>query len=156
MNIKNSLSVACLTIALTLNTLPASAYSNQKGIAGDVIKGILIEIGSDAARGLFRAMFSSNAAERNPAFTDNEYLISVGNNGGDFTYYGVNLKTKDSISLRGATVTGNNQRRVYSWRNSGYRYQVAWQPNDPGVVRLQVFTPGGKQILNRLLYKTNV
>ena len=62
------------------------------------------------------------------------------------------MKTGSSLLLSGATVTGNNQRRVYNWRNGPSRYQVVWQPSDPNVIRVQVFAANGKEILNRLLY----
>jgi hypothetical protein len=152
---KKNICAACLAFALILNAVPVNAQLKGNTLVDDVIKGILIEIGSDAARSLFRYLFSPNTEERNPVFTDNEYLVSISKQGNDLTYYGVKLNTRDSLTLRGVTITGNNQRTVYSWNNGDYRYQVAWQPNDPQVIRLQVFDGRGKELLNRLLYKTD-
>ncbi|MBD2315122.1 hypothetical protein H6G20_25990 [Desertifilum sp. FACHB-1129] len=99
-------------------------------------------------------MFSPRHQERRAAFTDGEWLVAVGKNGDDFIYYGVNLETRDSITLRRAAVSANSQRQVYAWNNGNYRYQVAWRPSDPKVIRLQVFD-GTRELLNRLLYQTN-
>jgi hypothetical protein len=68
-------------------------------------------------------------------------------------YYGRNLKTGDTITLSGGAVSGDNQRWVYSWLNDDYIYEVAWRPNDPDVIRLQVFDPNGRTIVNRLMRK---
>ncbi|MEB3179887.1 MAG: hypothetical protein VKL59_12750 [Nostocaceae cyanobacterium] len=70
-----------------------------------------------------------------------------------YHYQGKNLKTGSNISLIGATTSGTQQRQIYTWRNSQYRYQIAWRPSDPGVVRLQVFSRSGKVVLNCLLYE---
>ncbi len=96
---------------------------------------------------------SPRAQASGTAFSDGEWLVAISNNGND--YYGVNLKTRNSLTLRGARVSANSQRQVYTWNNGDYRYQVAWQPSDPGVIRLQVFDGRGKERLNRLLYQTN-
>lgn len=81
--------------------------------------------------------------------------MAIDQNGNDLTYYGVNLKTRDSLPLRGGTVSGNSQREVYSWNNSDYRYQLAWQPSDPQFIRLQVFN-GREELLNRILHQTSL
>lgn len=86
-------------------------------------------------------------------FQDNEWSVTIEYYNNALSYYGQNLYTGDSLSLRGAEVSGNSQRRLYKWRNGNYLYQVAWQPNDPGVIRVQVFDGAGKTILNRLLYE---
>jgi|ERR687886_2638824 hypothetical protein len=86
-------------------------------------------------------------------FADGEWQVVIGKNGDDFSYYGVNLKTGDRITLRGATVSGNSQRQIYTWTNGNVRYQVVWQPSDPEVIRLQVFDGTGRELLNRLLYQ---
>jgi hypothetical protein len=152
---KKNICAFCLSLALILNAVPVNAQSKGNTFVEDVVKGILIEIGTDAARSLFRYLFSPNTEERNPVFTDDDYLVSISKQGNDLIYYGVKLSTRDSLTLRGVRITGNNQRKVYSWNNGDYRYQVAWQPNDPRVIRLQVFDGRGKQLLNRLLYKTD-
>jgi hypothetical protein len=88
-------------------------------------------------------------------YGDGEWSVTIGYNNNAFSYYGENLRTGDSINLRGARVSGNNQRRIYTWRNGDFRYQVAWQPSDPGVIRVQVFNGRGRETLNRLLYESN-
>lgn len=88
-------------------------------------------------------------------FQDNEWSVTLSYSDNVFNYYGRNLKTGSSMSLRGAKVGGNSQRRVYTWNNGDHRYQVAWQPSDSGVIRVQVFDGRGKQVLNRLLYRTS-
>ncbi|MEM8641219.1 MAG: hypothetical protein AAGG51_20745 [Cyanobacteria bacterium P01_G01_bin.54] len=66
-------------------------------------------------------------------------------------YHGYDLRNGSSLHLVGATVSGDRSRRLYTWRNGGHRYQVAWQPNDPEVIRLQVFDPNGRQLINTLM-----
>ncbi len=85
-------------------------------------------------------------------YGDGEWSVTIGYNNNAFSYYGENLRTGDSINLRGARVSGNSQRRIYTWTNGDVRYQVAWQPRDPEVIRVQVFNGRGREILNRLLY----
>lgn len=84
-------------------------------------------------------------------FSDNTWVITLGYYNNSHYYEGYNRNTGDSIYLSGATIGGNHQRRIYTWNNSGYRYQVAWQPADPDLIRLQVYHPNGNVILNRLL-----
>ncbi|MGK7878219.1 MAG: hypothetical protein AB4426_34405 [Xenococcaceae cyanobacterium] len=86
-------------------------------------------------------------------FRDNTWSVSLWYTNNAYYYKGENLRTGDSLSLAGAQVSGNRQRPVYTWRNDAYRYQVAWQPKDSNVIRLQVFNPNGRLILNRLLYR---
>ncbi|MCA1992183.1 MAG: hypothetical protein LDL41_09085 [Coleofasciculus sp. S288] len=88
-------------------------------------------------------------------YSDGEWSVTIGYNNNALSYYGENLRTGDRLSLRGARVSGNNQRRIYTWTNADVRYQVAWQPRDPGVIRVQVFNGRGREILNRLLYESN-
>ncbi|HBL11038.1 MAG TPA: hypothetical protein DD379_06460, partial [Cyanobacteria bacterium UBA11162] len=82
-----------------------------------------------------------------------EWAVSIEYYENAYSYYGTNLRTGDSLTLRGAKVGGDSQRRIYTWTNGDYRYQVAWQPSDPGVIRVQVFDGRGQEILNRLLYE---
>ncbi len=86
-------------------------------------------------------------------YTDGEWAVSIEYYENAYSYYGTNLRTGDSLTLRGAKVGGDSQRRIYTWTNGDYRYQVAWQPSDPGVIRVQVFDGRGQEILNRLLYE---
>jgi hypothetical protein len=87
------------------------------------------------------------------AFTDGEWLVAIGKNGDDFRYYGVNLNTRDSITLGGAIVSANSQRQIYDWNNGDTRYRITWRASDPQSIRLQVFEGKGKELLNRILHK---
>lgn len=84
-------------------------------------------------------------------YEDGNWEVSVQFDGNSLTYSGRNKQTGDSIRLYDGRVSGNAQRRIYTWYNSGTRYQVAWRPNDPNYLRVQVFSPNGREILNRLL-----
>jgi hypothetical protein len=85
------------------------------------------------------------------AFVDREWTISVYHENNTYRYRGYNLQTKKSIELSGALVSGDRQRRIYTWNNQGTKYQVTWQRQDPDYIRVRVITPNGKEILNRLL-----
>jgi hypothetical protein len=85
-------------------------------------------------------------------FMDDTWSVALWFENNSYFYQGKNMKTGASLMLSGATTSGNNQRRVFTWRNGPSRYQVVWQPSDPNVIRVQVFSPNGKEILNRLLY----
>lgn len=87
-------------------------------------------------------------------FQDSEWSVTIRYNRNTLNYYARNLRTDNSLSLRGATVGGNNQRRIYTWNNGDHRYQVTWQPSDPDIIRLQVFDPRGRVALNRLLSRS--
>lgn len=87
-------------------------------------------------------------------FEDSEWSVTIDYYKNALSYYGINLRTGDSLSLRGARVSGNPQRWIYTWTNGDVRYQVAWQPRDPEVIRVQVFNRTGREILNRILYAT--
>lgn len=85
-------------------------------------------------------------------YQDGTWAVSFNWSDGDsFNYSGRNKRTGDSIQLYGAQMSGNAQRRVYTWYNGQTRYQVAWRPSEPNVVRVQVFAPNGREVLNRLL-----
>lgn len=154
---KKILFIAGLALALSVNTVSANAQSGRNAIV-QILKVMVSEAASGAASGAVQELLNRMSAPRpdarRAAFTDNEWLVAIGQNGDDFSYYGVNLKTRNSLTLRGARVSANSQRQVYTWNNGDYRYQVAWQPSDPKVIRLQVFG-GRKELLNRLLYKAN-
>jgi len=84
-------------------------------------------------------------------FEDRTWAITIDYYNNSLTYYGRNKRTGDYLELRGARVSGNSQRRLYTWSNGGHRYQVAWRPSDPDFIRVQVFDPRGREMLNRLL-----
>lgn len=85
-------------------------------------------------------------------FVDDEWQVIIGYDGNALSYYGSNHRTGNSIRLRGGRVSGNRQRHIYTWTNGDFRYQVAWRPSDPEVIRLQVFDGRGRELLNRILY----
>ncbi len=86
-------------------------------------------------------------------FSDGEWTVRIAYQGNALTYYGRNENSGDSLFLSGASVGGNASRRTYTWNNSGHRYRVSWQPSDPDTIRVEVFSPNGRSILNRLLYR---
>lgn len=86
-------------------------------------------------------------------FSDGEWTVRIAYQGNALTYNGRNENDGSSIFLSGARVGGNASRRTYTWNNGGHRYQVTWQPADPDAIRVQVFAPNGRNILNRLLYR---
>jgi hypothetical protein len=86
-------------------------------------------------------------------FSDGNWMITLYYDNNVRHYHGWNLKTGDTISLSGGTVSGDSRRWVYSWLNDDYIYEVSWRPSDPNIIRLQVFDPNGKTIVNRLMTK---
>lgn len=93
------------------------------------------------------------ASNNNPdgSFSDREWDISVYYRNNSYQYRGQLRGSDNSIQLSGATVLRDGQRRIYTWNNSGTRYQVVWKPQDPDYIRVRVTTPRGKEVLNRLL-----
>jgi hypothetical protein len=149
--------ILCFTIVLSMNTGSANAESYTETFFRELLGGI----GSEAGRRIGDIMFTprpevkrSLPEIKRSAFNDDEWLVAVGQNGDDFRYYGVNIKTRDSITLRGAIVSANSQRQIYDWNNGDTRYRVTWRPSDSQYIRLQVFE-GRKELLNRRLHKTN-
>ena len=51
---------------------------------------------------------------REGTYTDSVWYVTINKNGDDLSYYGKNVRTGDSIRLRGVTVSGNSQRQVYT------------------------------------------
>lgn len=91
-------------------------------------------------------------------FSNRTWKVTFGfDDQGTYTYTGVNQRNGDSIFLANGYIDDSNYARtVTTWNNSGYVYQVAWRPNDPNVMRLEVFQPNGRRILNQLLYCNGV
>ncbi len=124
---------------------------NLKAIALTAILGLSAPAIADVA---INAPALAQANSPMGMFQDNEWAVTIGYSNNAFNYYARNLRTGSSLSLRGAKVGGDSQRRVYTWTNGDHRYQVAWQPNDPNFIRLQVIDPRGKLVLNRLLARS--
>ena len=70
---------------------------------------------------------------------------------GVYTYEAQNRKTGDYLTLKNPDISGNKQRYTYTFKNGNYRYVIAHQPKDPEFIRLTVFNPQGRTILNRLM-----
>ncbi|MEO0373772.1 MAG: hypothetical protein AAF329_03925, partial [Cyanobacteria bacterium P01_A01_bin.17] len=86
-------------------------------------------------------------------FQDDTWQVTLRGENSNLTYEGRNLKTGDSLNLSGATVATSQDRKVYTWYNGDYQYRVSWRPSDTSVLRLQVITPKGKELINSLLYE---
>jgi hypothetical protein len=84
-------------------------------------------------------------------FSDGTWSVTLGSGDSGYSYHGTNLNNGQSIYLSSVNTSRNNQRELYTWRNGQNRYQVAYRSNDPNFIRVQVFSPSGKVILNRLL-----
>jgi hypothetical protein len=84
-------------------------------------------------------------------FMDSKVSVEVLSKNGYLTYRGTDLSTGKSIDLKRVKIAGTSDRRIYTWSNSGTRYSVIWQPQDPDYVRLQVISPNGTTMMNRLL-----
>ncbi|MDY7013028.1 MAG: hypothetical protein SVX43_05405 [Cyanobacteriota bacterium] len=125
---------------------------NLKAIALAALLGVSGPAIADLTRNLpAAAQFNAPLA----TFDDGEWSVTIDYYNNAYTYFGRNMRTGSTLTLRGASVTGTPQRRLYTWRNGDYTYQVAWRPNDPRFVRLQVFDPRGQEVLNRLLRQGN-
>ncbi len=96
-------------------------------------------------------VMAEQAQKLDGIFTDDQWSISVMYERNAYQYYAVNLKNRNEIKLSGAIVSGTRDRRTYNWNNGGTRYQAIWQQRDPKFLRVRVFSPQGKEILNRLL-----
>ena len=154
---KRFFGILCFTIVLSMNTGSANAES----LTNTFLRPLLAEMGSEAGKKLWQIIFAprpeikrSSPEIKRSAFTDGKWLVAVSQNGDDFRYYGVDVETRDSITLRGAIVSENSQRQIYDWNNGDTRYRVTWRPSDSQYIRLQVFE-GGKELLNRRLHKYN-
>lgn len=86
-------------------------------------------------------------------FTNSEWSLNLSRSNNNLFYQAQSLKDSSSLSLENGRISGSSDRRIYTWNNGAYRYQVVWQPSDPDFVRLRVFTPSGEQ-LNQLLSKS--
>ncbi|MGB3638763.1 MAG: hypothetical protein WBA39_14490, partial [Rivularia sp. (in: cyanobacteria)] len=86
-------------------------------------------------------------------FTNNEWSLNLFARNNNIYYQAQSLKDSSSLNLENGRTSGSNERKIYTWNNGAYRYQVVWQPNDPDFVRLRVFTPSG-ELLNQLLSKS--
>ena len=86
-------------------------------------------------------------------FTNSEWSLNLSRQKNNLFYQAQSLKDSSSLNLQNGRISGSSDRRIYTWNNGAYRYQVTWQPNDADYVRLRVFTPSGEQ-LNQLLSRS--
>jgi hypothetical protein len=84
-------------------------------------------------------------------FSDNKWNVGIAYDRNTYRYSANSTGDKTGIDLAGAVVGGTRDRRTYTWNNGGTRYQATWQRKDPDFIRVRVFSPNGKEILNRLL-----
>jgi hypothetical protein len=126
-----------------------------KGIAISLVLGLSLPIVADVA--------IDSQALANLPFPEGEFFdvqgqprnwhLTLWQAKGQYYYKNLNLKTGKKLCLFGARVSGNKARPVFTWTNSKYKYQVAWQTVQPELVRLQVINPAGQVILNELLVR---
>jgi hypothetical protein len=84
-------------------------------------------------------------------FRDGNWTVTVSAQNGVYRYLAYDLRTGKSIDLRGATVTNQDGKRLYTWHQGETKYRVIWQPQEQDYVRLQVIAPNQTEVMNRLL-----
>jgi hypothetical protein len=84
-------------------------------------------------------------------YGNSDWSVTVARSRGNYSYTGINQQTGKSITLYGCQVSRSYDRVVYRWRNKGTVYQISWRPSDPDFARLQVYSPGGRELVNTLL-----
>jgi hypothetical protein len=96
---------------------------------------------------------TASANSLDGSFANSEWIVHVYYINGVYRYDGHRRGTDESLSihLSGAVVSGDRQKKVYTWNNSGTKYQVTWNRQDPDYIRVRVINPRGREILNRLL-----
>ncbi|MBD2692415.1 hypothetical protein [Anabaena catenula] len=125
---------------------------NYKGIALAAFLGIATPAIIDIA--IPQPVLAAKYNYPKGTFVDKEWKVSLSFNNNVYYYYGEKLNSNAYISLSGAVASGTNDRQVYTWNNNGTKYQVSWRPSDPSFIRVEVKSPNGKVILNRLLMAT--
>lgn len=88
-------------------------------------------------------------------YTDRDWSVALSYSDGVYKYYGTKNRDQSHISLSGAVVSGTKSRRIYTWNNNGTKYRVTRQTSDNSNIRLQVVSPKGVVVLNRLLKLTD-
>lgn len=126
---------------------------NYKGIALAAFLGIATPAILDIA--IPQSALAAKYNYPKGTFADKEWRVSLSFNNNVYYYYGEKLNSNAYISLSGAVASGTNDRQVYTWNNNRTKYQVSWRPSDPSFIRVQVISPSGKVILNRLLMATS-
>ncbi|RUS93993.1 hypothetical protein DSM106972_094640 [Dulcicalothrix desertica PCC 7102] len=86
-------------------------------------------------------------------FKDVTWGVQLTYNGGEYNFKRIHLETQQSIDISNGRKSGNKNRQVYTWKQDGYSYRVSYRPQQPNIIRLEIYHPSGQAILNRLLYK---
>ncbi|WP_072619615.1 hypothetical protein [Spirulina major] len=84
-------------------------------------------------------------------FQNENWIVTLDYTNNTLAYYGESKRNGSNIYLSGASVGGTRNRRIYTWHNGDVRYQVAWQPAQTDLIRLQVFDGRGRELVNELL-----
>ncbi len=84
-------------------------------------------------------------------FRDGNWAVTVSEKSGVYRYSAYDLRTGKSIDLRGATITNQGSKRLYTWNNGDTQYRVVWQPQEKDCVHLQVIAPNQTEVMDRLL-----
>ena len=84
-------------------------------------------------------------------FRDGNWAVTVSEQNGVYRYSAYDLRTGKSIDLRGATITHEGNKRLYTWNNGNTQYRVVWQPQEQDYVHLQVIAPNQTEVMDRLL-----
>ncbi len=82
-------------------------------------------------------------------FSDGKWSIST-----ECGEEGAFLKHGNSKPLRllnESTQISNDGKKTYTWVQKGARYNLRWNPKDPGFARLQIINTSGVKIVNTLL-----
>lgn len=87
-------------------------------------------------------------------FTNSEWSLTLFQRNNNIYYQAQSLKDPSSLNLQNGRTSGNSERKIYTWNNGTYRYQVIWQPNDANNIRLRVFTPTKGELLNQILSRS--
>ena len=96
---------------------------------------------------------SSNSQFPTGKFRNRKWEITLWKRNARIYYQAKSRTTPASLYLDNGNTSGTSRRKIYTWKNGIYSYQVIWRPNDPNYIRLRVFTPR-RELLNQLLYRS--
>lgn len=95
----------------------------------------------------------SNSQFPSGKFRNSKWEITLWKRNGRIYYQGRSRTTPASLYLENGSTSGTSRRKIYTWKNGTYSYQVIWRPNDPNYIRLRVFTPR-REISNQILSRS--
>ena len=96
---------------------------------------------------------SSNSQFPTGKFRNRKWEITLWKRNARIYYQAKSRTTPASLYLDNGNTSGTSRRKIYTWKNGIYSYQVIWRPNDPNYIRLRVFTPR-RELLNQLLSRS--